>query len=579
MALLCGSRPSTARSRPSRPAPLPVQAAPLEFVGTPLRLQALVDTLCGEMAEAFASQGRMLPPWRKPRSMLSKWFDPEEMPGASPPAGLPPPAPAGAAPPAAAHPQLGPLQAAGQLQAEPPPLSPFELAQAQVAAQAAASAGRGVALSDLAAGRSVPSLLQQQAAAALAERNSGSGGSQEFYEALAMHKESMRRQQAAAQGPQQQQPAPARRSPSPSAAQQQQQPFPQQHAQPQARQQQPDVASSSDSHAERSNKPRRRRQQQQGQAIGLLPLWGPADGLEVQQPSRSSHPQGSSPGSNGSGRSRPQGMPGPQGGSAAAAVAAGAAAADLQASGSWSDLSTIMETRSNASSPATAALLAATNAALMGTSCASRRSVGSAATLPRRASPPRMDEPAFMRHSSSAVGSFQHTPDSAVAGFALTARAGSMAAAAAAPSAPPSIRGGGGGPSPTGSGSVLGGGSELGTAATGGGGSGREKKKAVSLLARSLKSMGQKQTWANLLPVRTAPRLGPGGVPAPPPTRSWPWRGGSEPGDHSRRSGEGSSRRGRRAAAQAAAAQAAAQQQLLQAAAQAAAQQHAKLGL
>lgn len=52
-----------------------LKAVPLEFVGTQLRLRALVETLSVEMAEAFASQQRTLPPWRKFKSMLSKWLD------------------------------------------------------------------------------------------------------------------------------------------------------------------------------------------------------------------------------------------------------------------------------------------------------------------------------------------------------------------------------------------------------------------------------------------------------------------------------------------------------------------------
>lgn len=471
----------------------------MEFVGTPLRLQALVDTLCAEMAEAFTSQQRTLPPWRKLKSMLSKWFDPEEMPGLAAP-GAPAAPPPGPPRVAAEAPPLAHLQQATAEGLQM--LSPFELQQAQAAASVAAGAGRGVALSDLAgsgrrgSGGPPQTRLQQQAAAALAERQSSGGGSQEFFQALAMHKESMRLQQQQQQagrtsplcsGPQC---SPAAGS-SPASAQQQQQ----QHA---VMQQQLDAAfygpaaASDDSsrQGERSNKPRRRRQQQQHPG-SMAPLWAPPEsgtdyGEPVQQGGAS--PLGNMVGLNPS------------------------APAALHDSGSWSDLSTILETRSNASSPATTALLTAANVAL-GTSAASRRSACSAATAPlqRRQSPgARLDQLAHMRRASSvAAASVGGSPRSAVAGFAVPSAPPSSRCGP--PSAPPSARSGGGPvgePSPAGSGSVLGvgdweAGSAGGASAASQGQQLRgqpQKAKVVSLLAKGLKSVGQKQTWANLLP-------------------------------------------------------------------------------
>ena len=51
-----------------------LDSLPEVFVGNKDRLAALVTLLCREMALAFYASGRMLPPWRKHRSMLSKWF-------------------------------------------------------------------------------------------------------------------------------------------------------------------------------------------------------------------------------------------------------------------------------------------------------------------------------------------------------------------------------------------------------------------------------------------------------------------------------------------------------------------------
>jgi len=50
-------------------------ALPVEFVGSPLRLQALANLLCVEIAAVYREQGLPLPPWRKPTAILSRWFD------------------------------------------------------------------------------------------------------------------------------------------------------------------------------------------------------------------------------------------------------------------------------------------------------------------------------------------------------------------------------------------------------------------------------------------------------------------------------------------------------------------------
>jgi uncharacterized protein (TIGR01615 family) len=58
-----------------------------EFVGSPVRLQALADLLCTEIADVYREQRLPLPPWRKSGAMLSKWFD------VSAPSKAPPPLP------------------------------------------------------------------------------------------------------------------------------------------------------------------------------------------------------------------------------------------------------------------------------------------------------------------------------------------------------------------------------------------------------------------------------------------------------------------------------------------------------
>ena len=44
------------------------------FVGSANRLVPLVELLCSEMALAFKESGVTCPPWRQPRSMISKWL-------------------------------------------------------------------------------------------------------------------------------------------------------------------------------------------------------------------------------------------------------------------------------------------------------------------------------------------------------------------------------------------------------------------------------------------------------------------------------------------------------------------------
>jgi uncharacterized protein (TIGR01615 family) len=54
-----------------------LEAVPEEFVGSPIRLQALVTVICAEMVKVYRELGVSLPPWRRPRSVLGKWFDVE----------------------------------------------------------------------------------------------------------------------------------------------------------------------------------------------------------------------------------------------------------------------------------------------------------------------------------------------------------------------------------------------------------------------------------------------------------------------------------------------------------------------
>lgn len=48
---------------------------PPEFVGSALRLQAIVSVICAQMTKVYQELGISLPPWRRPRAVLGKWFD------------------------------------------------------------------------------------------------------------------------------------------------------------------------------------------------------------------------------------------------------------------------------------------------------------------------------------------------------------------------------------------------------------------------------------------------------------------------------------------------------------------------
>ena len=48
-------------------------AAPGEFVGSVSRLAAIVELLSDGVKRAFADQGLPLPPWRRSKSVMSKW--------------------------------------------------------------------------------------------------------------------------------------------------------------------------------------------------------------------------------------------------------------------------------------------------------------------------------------------------------------------------------------------------------------------------------------------------------------------------------------------------------------------------
>lgn len=52
-----------------------LEFVPLEFVGSALRLQAIVSVICAQMTKVYQELGITLPPWRRPRAVLGKWFD------------------------------------------------------------------------------------------------------------------------------------------------------------------------------------------------------------------------------------------------------------------------------------------------------------------------------------------------------------------------------------------------------------------------------------------------------------------------------------------------------------------------
>lgn len=79
-------------SRPTAGYQRLVDALPNHFVGTHKRLVELVDFLCEQMLVSFRENGMSVPPWRKNKSILSKWFLPTAKSGSQPttPTGSPP---------------------------------------------------------------------------------------------------------------------------------------------------------------------------------------------------------------------------------------------------------------------------------------------------------------------------------------------------------------------------------------------------------------------------------------------------------------------------------------------------------
>lgn len=53
-----------------------VDALPEHFVGTYRRLVELVEFMCEQMTASFRESGMSIPPWRQPKSILSKWYIP-----------------------------------------------------------------------------------------------------------------------------------------------------------------------------------------------------------------------------------------------------------------------------------------------------------------------------------------------------------------------------------------------------------------------------------------------------------------------------------------------------------------------
>ena len=63
-------------SRPTRTYARLVDALPSTFVGTHQTLVRLVDFMCEQMNGSFRESGMSVPPWRKNKAILSKWFLP-----------------------------------------------------------------------------------------------------------------------------------------------------------------------------------------------------------------------------------------------------------------------------------------------------------------------------------------------------------------------------------------------------------------------------------------------------------------------------------------------------------------------
>jgi len=60
-----------------------VDALPEQFVGTHQRLVELVEFMCEQMTASFRESAMSVPPWRQPKSILSKWFIPTAPPETS----------------------------------------------------------------------------------------------------------------------------------------------------------------------------------------------------------------------------------------------------------------------------------------------------------------------------------------------------------------------------------------------------------------------------------------------------------------------------------------------------------------
>ena len=60
-------------ANPTRAYETLLDLVPETFVGTVTDLMAAVDVLCKEMSTSFRRTGRPLPPWRRKKSLASKW--------------------------------------------------------------------------------------------------------------------------------------------------------------------------------------------------------------------------------------------------------------------------------------------------------------------------------------------------------------------------------------------------------------------------------------------------------------------------------------------------------------------------
>eukprot|EP00887_Chlorella_sp_A99_P005466 scaffold1.g5466.t1 len=419
-------REQFALAQPTRGFENLLKAAPAEFVGSTLRLRALVELLCAEMAEVFHSQGLPLPPWRRVESMLSKWLSQAEL-----------------------------------TCQQPTPLGPTAAIQ-----QAAA----------VAAGGGQPALLplQAAAAAAIAERQASGGGSQDFYAALQMHQDSMRLQEAAAAA------AVSRHLPLPSLAALQQQP--QRPAQQRQQHQPQRPAQQRQQHQPQQvlqPPPQRQQQQQQQQCQSQQPQQMLQLPPQRQQQQQQRQPAGRPEVSNKPRRRQPAPAPpaalpltaGQPRGSAAAATGVDAAAAAEATAEGWEPgkgggaLEYVCVTTSGsfgADSPGLSTILETHSS--YGSTAPGLHILGGAAGLPLAA------------HS----GAGSSGPGSSAGASPGGGRAAPPLPPAAAPTPPREE------------------------------GSGRQGSgKVISLLAKGLKSVSQKQSWQSLLPaINTVRRTG-----------------------------------------------------------------------